>query len=363
MKEILLVLTGGTICSFGDEKNQNRNVSLDKAERLIINNFRKLSDEYSDTLFKVDVVLDTLSENMTVDKWNCLIDYFSKKDLCEYHGVIITHGTDTLAYTSALLALLLRDVKIPVFVVSSNLPLNMENANGNENFLTAVQCIYKGILPGVYVSYRNSDGKMYIHKASRLLQCGNYSEDFYSNNMIKTKLPVCDNSITSINKNFQKTGKCNKDRMDSFGKLHFSNYNMNDKKLLLKNNVLNIIPYVGLDYSKINLEGVAIVVHNMYHSMTACVVGENDITSPDSLLYFLKKCNEKGVLVFVSPCKEDEADYVSGAEILRNGAVAVYGMTLEMTYVKAVIAAALYEDIKDIVSYMKSDICGEFIIG
>lgn len=337
MKKILLVLTGGTICSFGDENNNNRDVDISKANRLIIENFRNSKSEFSTQEFDTEVVIDTLSENMTVEKWNILLDFFKNRDFREYRGIIVSHGTDTLAYTASLLSLALADTDLPVFIVSSNLPLYIDRANGNDNFQIAVECICRGFLPGVYVPYRNSDNVMYIHSAAHLLQCGDYSDDFYSEDGIE---------IFKINNKW--TG--------------FSSKKGNIKMLELKpliNNVLYIVPFVGLDYSKIRLEGVRAVVHKMYHSMTACVGETADETT--SVLYFLKKCREKGIICIFEPCLADGSAYISGAEIIKNGGEGVYGMTSEMVCVKTLLAAALYDKVEDILNFVRTDIVGEFI--
>ena len=55
MDKILLVLTGGTICSFGDDENKNRDVDITKANRLIIENFRQSGSKYSAQEFDVDI--------------------------------------------------------------------------------------------------------------------------------------------------------------------------------------------------------------------------------------------------------------------------------------------------------------------
>ena len=173
-KKILIILTGGTICSFLNEKGEQHS-DTQKAEALIVHNFRNGQSKYrseSDVIFHTEKPLDVLSENMTVEMWQTLSDKIKTYDFSLYDGVIILHGTDTLAYTSSFLSILLAGIKIPVFMVSSQLPLYNENANGNANFRCAVEKIVEGITPNIYVVYRNDDTAektMYIHLASRLL--------------------------------------------------------------------------------------------------------------------------------------------------------------------------------------------------
>ena len=185
-KKIFVIYTGGTICT--TIKNGQKSTDATAAAALI--EFYKNSDSFC----KDDVHLESgkqfniLSENMTVKNWNLMLETYRKnigKD--NFDGVIFAHGTDTLAYSSALFSLLLANTEIPVFFVSSNKRLDHPEANGNDNFRCAVECICKCVPPNVYVPYKNiSDGQMYIHLASRLKQCENYSDDFFSKGAVKS---------------------------------------------------------------------------------------------------------------------------------------------------------------------------------
>ena len=391
MNKILLVLTGGTICSFGDEDNLNRDVDVVKANRLIIDNFRNSDSIYRDCEFETDIVLDVLSENMTVENWNVLIDYLRNKDTCGYSGIIITHGTDTLAYSASLISILLSDKDIPVFIVSSNMPLNMKEANGNANFRIAVESIGLKIAPLVYVPYRNSDGVMYLHNAAHLMQCVNYKDDFKSYDMIKMPRNITKENVKYAEKSFlkniieyrQRCDNCNDNQSthncdeynDKESRHNYDEYNDNehrhncDNRFLadlkhikcLKKNVLFIKPYVGIDYSAFNLENIKAVVHSMYHSMTACTGENEDNPESDSILYLLDKCRSKNIAFITEPAKTDICKYVSSGKVLGAGAMPVYGMTSEMTYVKTLLAAAIYENPKDIYRFVNADLCGEFV--
>ena len=170
--KILLLLTGGTICSFGDEQGNRRDVDVQKAKALLLQYFEESDSPCAHQKFDVVTILNTLSENMTIPKWNELLRFFKKCDFSQYRGIVIAHGTDTLAYTASLLALALSKVEIPVFLVSSQLPLNQEGANGNENFRRSVELICAGIHSGVYVVYRNEDGRCFLHHGGHLVSSG-----------------------------------------------------------------------------------------------------------------------------------------------------------------------------------------------
>ncbi len=344
-KNILLVLTGGTICSFPNDKNE-RFADTKRAETLIVENFRNGNSPYSSedcARFHSVSPLNVLSENMSIENWNILIDSLKKYDYSAYDGVIILHGTDTLAYTSSLLSILFAGTKIPVFLVSSALPLTEEGTNGNANFRTAVELILGGIKPNVYAVYRNYaphgeyEGEtMYIHYASHLTQCANHSDDFYSNDMTKI-----DESAP-----------------------HFDAADMPKGELplytcpVLSDSVLRINPYVGINYERYLLDGVKAVMHGTYHSSTLCVSSDN---AKSSAIALLERCKERDIPFFLEPCDREAYSYETTGKILRMGADAISGMTSEFSYVKLLLGVCRGLSGEALSEYMREEINLEFI--
>ena len=361
MKKILLVLCGGTICTAVTETQEGvfRSIS-DDAVSLLSANFKA-----SDSVFKDGVEFVTsenfriLSENMTIDKWNELIRYFRSMSgsFADFDGIIIAHGTDTLAYSAAIFSLLLRNAGIPVFLVSSNEPLNLKdgginpNANGNINFRKAVECICMGIQPNVYAVYRNpSSGKVLLHLGSRLTQCRNYSEDFYSKGSV---------DITALSDAETCAGL-------------FQDVCVSDSALIalencpdLHNCVLKIDPYVGLDYHAFDYSRFRAVLHGAYHSGTACAEKTQDCAAygAQSFLTLIDACG-CGTDVYFSPAKDTGEIYDSVGIIARHKPGKVhflYGCTNEMTYVKLLLAYAL--GVNDVEGFMNTEFNGERAYG
>ncbi len=314
MNKILLILTGGTICSY-ENADGKRTTDAESAKYKIISEFRKSDSPFNNVEFDTVMPLDTLSENMTLQKWNILLDELRKVERDKYKGIIILHGTDTLAYTASLLSLVMSEKNLPVCLVSSHSPVDCEGTNANINFRTAVELIMGGLKPNVYAVYENSDIKTYLHYGSHLLQCGNYSNNFFSKDMIAVDdiEAVCAES---------KAFEVNTSLLNEIKAL--------DAKVLLIN------PFVGLDYNSINLENVSAVVHTTYHSQTVCVEGENN-----SFTDFAKRCKKEGVSLILTPCDKNSYSYVSTASALENGVIPVSGMTDEMVYVKTVAGCSL----------------------
>lgn len=85
--------------------------------------------------FFVEEPYRILSENMNAGYVNRLADCVRKvMARNDSEGIIITHGTDTLQYTAALLSYVFGTDCVPVLLVSSDFPLEDERANGMRNF-------------------------------------------------------------------------------------------------------------------------------------------------------------------------------------------------------------------------------------
>ncbi|MBR5190428.1 MAG: asparaginase [Clostridia bacterium] len=330
-KQILVVFTGGTICT----TIKNGEMNTDSEAPMALIDFYKKSDSFckDKVHLKKGEEFNILSENMTVNKWNMLIDYFQcilKNDL-NYIGIIVAHGTDTLAFSTAMFSLLLKGIKIPVVFVSSNNPIMTEDnkknplANGVDNFISAVECIYKGLPAGVYATYKNTeDNKMYLHKGENLIQCAIYDDNFYSRDAL---------DITDLENVAFKSKETSNSNIPII--------NIGEKRLT--DCVLKANPYVGLNYNMYNLENVKAVLHSTYHSGTACVEEEEN-----SILYFIDKCAEKGVPFYFSPAKKGgESNVYASVPLIENHIVNsrkphfCYGDTEELTYCKLLYAYSM----------------------
>lgn len=61
-----------------------------------------------------------------------------------YDGFVITHGTDTLSYTAALLYHMLRNLNKPVILTGAQRPIGVENSDAERNLLDAFRVVRAG---------------------------------------------------------------------------------------------------------------------------------------------------------------------------------------------------------------------------
>ena len=362
MKRILLVFTGGTICSSPDKEGKNHSDARGTGSYLEIN-FKASDSPFSD---KVEfdrryLPTDILSENMTVDTWNDLVEVFKDKSLRQrYEGVVILHGTDTLAYTSALLSILLSGFPIPVCLVSAQLELTDSRTNGYDNFRGAVELIMNGIAPNVYAVYRNlkndahEGGELFVHCGAHLRQCPNFSDNFHS--LTEMRVPDIKNARLK-------------------GRRFLTESLYVDRTEKLSDGVLMITPHTNMRYDRICLDGVRAIVHGTYHAQSVCVgraenKDENEVLTlqkvreadkPYSILFLLERCEEKGIPVFLAPCDREQYRYGSTAAALNSGAIAAGRITPESAYAKLIVGVSLGYGGKDLVTFMGTNVNGEII--
>ena len=77
------------------------------------------------------------------------------KSTWDYDGVVITHGTDTMAYTASMLSFMLQNIGIPVVLTGSQYPMGYKDTDAVDNLLGALSAADR--MPGgVYISFGGS---------------------------------------------------------------------------------------------------------------------------------------------------------------------------------------------------------------
>lgn len=93
------------------------------------------------------------SSNMQPEEWSVLARAIDEA-LRSCDGVVVTHGTDTMAYTAAALSYMLAGVGKPVILTGSQLPLSHPLTDARLNLLRAFTAAMAGV-PGVYVCFHD----------------------------------------------------------------------------------------------------------------------------------------------------------------------------------------------------------------
>ena len=142
-KKILLLTTGGTIASLpGGEGLEPQRSSVMERE---INQLRT----YYDITVRDLICLD--SSNITPVEWQLIAEAVFTQRL-GFDGIVISHGTDTMAYTASAVTFMLPNIDLPVVFTGSQLPLADMLSDGPDNLRTAFAMAASGY-PGVFLAF------------------------------------------------------------------------------------------------------------------------------------------------------------------------------------------------------------------
>lgn len=78
------------------------------------------------------------SSDMNFEHWRDMARII-EEDYDKYDGFVVLHGTDTMAYTASALAFMLQNLRKPVIITGSQLPIGEVRTDGEENLITALQ--------------------------------------------------------------------------------------------------------------------------------------------------------------------------------------------------------------------------------
>lgn len=128
-RKILMIGTGGTISAVPTEEGLVPELTAQELIR-IMPEIKKIC--YVDCL----QLLNLDSTNMHPRHWQLIAETI-KKYYEEYEGFVITHGTDTMAYTAAALSYLIRNSQKPIVLTGAQLPIMEEGSDARRNILDA----------------------------------------------------------------------------------------------------------------------------------------------------------------------------------------------------------------------------------
>ena len=147
-KNILILATGGTIVCADTDNGLLPHYSVeDVLERVLpVHKHHSISGE---------MVMNIDSSNMTPKYWLTIAQAI-EANYKEYDGFVITHGTDTMAYTAAALTYLLEKLGKPVVITGSQYSMMDSETDAIQNLNDAIHFACEELI-GVFIAF---DGKL-----------------------------------------------------------------------------------------------------------------------------------------------------------------------------------------------------------
>ncbi len=174
--KIYLLSTGGTISSYFDKETRRLDLKLSAIDLLkLIPNIEKIADIETQTIFNL------YSENITPAHWEKLAELVYRKINSKISGIIITHGTDTMAYTASALSFAIQKLPIPIILVGSMKPPTTANSDAPINLHAAIIAAIKSDFAEVVVAMLENQNKksVAIHRGVRVRKCHTSRKDAF----------------------------------------------------------------------------------------------------------------------------------------------------------------------------------------
>jgi glutamyl-tRNA(Gln) amidotransferase subunit D len=338
LPNVVIMSTGGTIASRVDYRTGAVRSAISASDLYGV--VPELSD-----LAKVDteIVFSIYSENFRQQDWTELAKKVAQRIEQGVDGVVIAHGTDTMAYTSAALSFALQNLPVPVIVVGAQRSSDRPSSDAATNLIGAVKAAGEAPFAevGLAMHETTSDIAIVVHHGVKVRKCHTSRRDTFKSNNGFPIAKIQNQQVTMLPDQYQ--------RRDPKKKLVLKP-NFSDKVALVKF-------YPGLDsgiidyYVEKGFKGILLEGSGLGHVSKYCF---------DSI----KNAIAKGVVVaLASQCIWGRVNmnvYDTGRDLLSFGVISCEDMFPETALVKLMWSLGQTSDPKAATALFKTNIAGEY---
>mgnify|MGYP002624555754 CR=1 FL=1 len=339
--KVLLIYTGGTI-------GMNRNPATGALEPFDFDHLLGRVPE----LAQLPVTIATRqftppidSSDMSPEQWT-LLAHIIADNYNDYHGFVVLHGTDTMAYTASALSFMLQNLTKPVVLTGSQLPIGQLRTDGKENLITSIEmaaarqqdgtplvpevCIYFNghLMRGNRTTKQSTDGFNafesfnYPHLADAGVQIAWHREHIHRPDYRRAMTP------------------------------HFR----------LDSNVIIFSLFPGVRQDLIR----HIVATPNLRSIVMRTFGSGNAPQSPWLISTLREATRRGkIVVNISQCLQgcvEMGRYDTGFQLKEAGVVSGHDSTVEAAVTKLMFLQGQYSDNEQVRRFMNLSLCGEITI-
>jgi len=200
LPHVVIMSTGGTIASRVDYRTGAVRSAISASDLYGV--VPELSD-----VAKVDteIVFSLYSENITQKHWKELAETIAKRIETGVDGIVIAHGTDTMAYTSAALSFALQNLPVPVIIVGAQRSSDRPSSDAATNLIGAVKAAGEGSFAEVGLAMHESvsDIAIIIHRGTKVRKCHTSRRDTFKSINGFPIAKVRDQQVTMLTNSYQ----------------------------------------------------------------------------------------------------------------------------------------------------------------
>jgi glutamyl-tRNA(Gln) amidotransferase subunit D len=338
LPHVVIMSTGGTIASRVDYRTGAVRSAISASDLYGV--VPELSDVAQ---VDTEIVFSLYSENITQQHWTELAQAVANRIKQGVDGVVIAHGTDTMAYTSAALSFALQNLPIPIILVGAQRSSDRPSSDAATNLIGAVKAAGEAPFAEVGLAMHEtvSDAAIVVHRGTKVRKCHTSRRDTFKSINGFPIAKVKDLQVTMETEKYQ--------RRDLNKKLNL--------KPIFSEKVALVKFYPGLDpaiidyYVEKGVKGILLEGSGLGHVSKFC-------------FETIKKAVAKGVVVaLASQCIWGRVNmnvYDTGRDLLSFGVVPLDDMFPETALVKLMWVLGQTSNPKEAIALLKTNIAGEY---
>lgn len=199
LPKIFILHTGGTIAS--SVSYETGAVSPNFLPEDLLNKYPELKEL---AYIESKLIFNEFSEDLRFEHYNKIAKEIEK--IKNARGIIITHGTDTLAFTSAALSFSIEGLSIPVILVGSQRSSDRPSSDSFLNLYLAIKFILESDFKDVGICMHSSmnDESCFILPATKIKKLHSSRRDAFKSVNTKPIAEVSREKMNFFNKNYNK---------------------------------------------------------------------------------------------------------------------------------------------------------------
>jgi len=338
LPKVAIISTGGTIASRVDYRTGAVRPAL------TANDLYSVVPELA-TIARIDtqILFSLFSENITPKHWTQIAKTTAKQIIEGVDGVVIAHGTDTMAYTAAALSFALQNPPVPIILVGSQRSADRPSSDAATNLIAAVTAAAKAPFAEIAIAMHEtpSDNTITLHKGTKVRKCHTSRRDTFKSINTEPIARIQNQKITMTTEDYNKRDPTKKLTLKP---------EFNEKVALIKFhpgiNPKIIDWHVEHDYKGIILEGTG-----LGHVGNYCYEALKNAVKHEIIVAMTSQCIWGRVNMNV---------YDTGRDLQAIGVIPLEDMLSETALVKLMWILGQTSNIEEAKQMLKTNIAGEF---
>ncbi len=336
--KVMIVGTGGTIASRVDYETGAVKPYMDPKELAA-----SIPEAFRYATVDVEQYMAIFSEDMTPATWNSIAEEVARKLESGYEGVVVAHGTDTMAYTAAALSFVFhKGLPGPVALVGAQRSSDRPSSDAAFNLTAAILVAAKAPFGEVTVVMHGETGDTYAlaHRGTKVRKMHTSRRDAFQsiNEVPLAKVWPYEGKIEMLREDYRRKSKALEPELGF------------DHRVAL----IKFYPGMGSDI-------IDFLLDRGYHGIVIEGTGFGHVAN--AIIPSLARARDEGVPVVISSQtlfgRVNLNVYSTGRKMLEAGVIPAEDMLPETAYVKLSWVLARTRNLNEVRRLMLTNLAGE----